>query len=51
MKTTPLRLAGPHAAFGQVMTKLRKMGFKKTAIMDEGILVWAQEGYPVRNGQ
>lgn len=43
--------ACPHAASGQVVTKLRKMGFKKTAIMDEGILVWAQEGYPVRNGQ
>ena len=42
--------ACPHAASGQVVSKLRKMGYKKTAIMDEGILVWAQQGYPVRNG-
>ena len=42
--------ACPHAASGQVVSKLRKMGYKKTAIMDEGILVWAQQGYSVRNG-
>ena len=42
--------ACPHAASGRVVTKLRKLGYKKTAIMDEGILVWAQQGYPVRHG-
>ena len=42
--------ACPHAASGQVVSKLRILGYKKTAIMDEGILVWAQQGFPVRNG-
>ncbi len=42
--------ACPHAASGEVISKLREYGFKKTAILDEGILVWAQLGYPVRHG-
>lgn len=42
--------ACPHAASGRVIRKLRNHGFKKTAILDEGILVWAQLGYPVQNG-
>jgi mono/diheme cytochrome c family protein/rhodanese-related sulfurtransferase len=42
--------ACPHAASGQVVKKLRDLGYQKTAIMDEGILVWAQMGYPVRSG-
>lgn len=42
--------ACPHAASERVMNTLRRNGFKNTAILDEGILVWAQLGYPVRNG-
>jgi mono/diheme cytochrome c family protein/rhodanese-related sulfurtransferase len=42
--------ACPHAASGQVISKLKKYGFKNTAILDEGILVWAQLGYPVQIG-
>ncbi|MEM8487099.1 MAG: c-type cytochrome [Bacteroidota bacterium] len=42
--------ACPHAASGRVIRKLRNHGFKNTAILDEGILVWAQLGYPVQNG-
>jgi cbb3-type cytochrome c oxidase subunit III len=43
--------ACPHAASGKVINTLRRYGFKHTAIIDEGILVWAQEGYPVQHGQ
>ncbi len=42
--------ACPHAASGRVVNTLRRHGFKNTAILDEGILVWSQLGYPVRNG-
>ena len=42
--------ACPHAASGQVISKLKKYGFKNTAILDEGILVWTQLGYPVQSG-
>lgn len=42
--------ACPHAASGRVQNTLRRHGFKNTAIIDEGILVWAQMGFPVRNG-
>ncbi|WP_436516081.1 c-type cytochrome [Ekhidna sp. To15] len=42
--------ACPHAASQRVVNTLIREGFKNTAIMDEGILVWAQMGYPVRNG-
>jgi mono/diheme cytochrome c family protein/rhodanese-related sulfurtransferase len=43
--------ACPHAASGRVIKTLRRYGYKNTAIIDEGILVWAQLGYPVKNGQ
>ena len=42
--------ACPHAASQRVMNTLKRHGFKNTAIIDEGILVWAQMGFPVRNG-
>ena len=42
--------ACPHAASGRVVRKLRNHGYKNTAILDEGILIWAQLGYPVRHG-
>ena len=43
--------ACPHAASQRVVNTLRRYGYQKTAIMDEGILVWAQMGFPVRSGQ
>lgn len=42
--------ACPHAASGRVVNTLRRHGFKNTAIIDEGVLVWAQLGYPVQHG-
>lgn len=42
--------ACPHAASARVVNTLKRHGFKKTAILDEGILVWSQLGYPVRSG-
>lgn len=43
--------ACPHAASAQVVNTLKRFGYKHTAILDEGILVWAQLGYPVQNGK
>lgn len=43
--------ACPHAASQRVVNTLKRYGFKNTAIIDEGILVWAQLGYPVRYGE
>lgn len=43
--------ACPHAASTQVVNTLKRFGYKNTAILDEGILVWAQRGYPVQYGQ
>lgn len=43
--------ACPHAASGRVINTLQRYGYQNTAILDEGILVWAQLGYPVRHGQ
>ena len=43
--------ACPHAASTQVVNTLKRFGYKHTAILDEGVLVWAQRGYPVQHGQ
>lgn len=43
--------ACPHAASEQVISTLRKYGFKNTAILDEGVLIWTQMGYPVQSGE
>jgi rhodanese-related sulfurtransferase len=43
--------ACPHAASDRVVNTLRRFKYKNTAILDEGILVWAQRGYPVQYGQ
>jgi cbb3-type cytochrome c oxidase subunit III len=43
--------ACPHAASSKVVNTLRRFGYKHTAILDEGILVWAQRGYPVEYGK
>lgn len=39
--------ACPHHASGAVVDELRKRGFMKTAVLDEGILGWKKLGYPV----
>jgi rhodanese-related sulfurtransferase/mono/diheme cytochrome c family protein len=38
--------ACPHHASGEVIDELRRRGYKRTAVLDEGILVWNQRGYP-----
>lgn len=43
--------ACPHAASLRVMSTLKRYGFENVSIIDEGILVWAQMGYPVMNGK
>jgi mono/diheme cytochrome c family protein/rhodanese-related sulfurtransferase len=43
--------ACPHAASEKVVSTLRRLGYKNTAIIDEGILVWTNRGYPVQYGQ
>ncbi len=40
----------PHAASGRVVDALRRQGFTNTAVLDEGIDFWAQQGYPVAHG-
>jgi len=42
--------ACPHAASGKVMDYLRADGFPKTAVLDEGVLVWTKRGYPIAHG-
>jgi mono/diheme cytochrome c family protein/rhodanese-related sulfurtransferase len=39
--------ACPHHASGVVVDELRKRGYKNTAIIDEGILYWSKQGYPI----
>ncbi len=43
--------ACPHAASSKVVNTLRRFGYKHTAIIDEGVLVWTQRGYPVQYGE
>ncbi|HEX6275308.1 MAG TPA: c-type cytochrome [Polyangiaceae bacterium] len=39
--------ACPHHASGEVVDALRRSGYAKTAVLDEGILVWRNLGYPL----
>ncbi len=39
--------ACPHHASGMVVDALRKLGHKRTAILDEGILEWRKRDYPL----
>jgi cytochrome c oxidase cbb3-type subunit 3 len=39
--------ACPHHASGEVVDALRRRGFPKAAVLDEGILFWRQKGYPL----
>ena len=43
--------ACPHHASGVIVDELRKSGFKKTAVLDEGILVWQQRRYPIASAE
>ncbi len=43
--------ACPHAASGRVMDTLREKGFENTAVIDEGVIEWAQRGYPMTYGR
>lgn len=42
--------ACPHAASVKARDALRKLGYPKVAVLDEGILAWRDRGYPVRGG-
>ncbi len=42
--------ACPHAASGHVVDALRAHGFAHTAILDEGIPWWIEQGYPIEAG-
>lgn len=39
--------ACPHHASGIIVDELRKRGYQHTAVIDEGILFWHQQGFPV----
>lgn len=39
--------ACPHHASGEVVDALRRRGFPNTAVLDEGILFWRKNGYPL----
>ena len=43
--------ACPHAASGRVVDQLRARGFANTAVLDEGIVVWQDRGYPMARGR
>jgi rhodanese-related sulfurtransferase len=40
--------ACPHAASGQVAAALREHGFEHAVVLDEGVKVWAERGYPIQ---
>lgn len=40
----------PHAASGAVMDALRELGFENTAVLDEGVYHWIEQGYPTEVG-
>lgn len=42
--------ACPHAASVKLRDALRKLGYPRVAVLDEGILAWRDRGYPVRGG-
>lgn len=43
--------ACPHAASGRVVAELRQRGYRNTAVMDEGIDYWREQGYPIEEGR
>lgn len=40
----------PHAESGQAADALRKAGWSKVRVLDEGFFVWKARGYPTRSG-
>lgn len=40
----------PHAASGHVIDALREAGFENTAVLDEGVFHWIEQGYPTESG-
>ncbi|TVQ87298.1 MAG: cytochrome c, diheme subunit of cytochrome bc complex peta [Deltaproteobacteria bacterium] len=42
--------ACPHAASGRVVRRLRAQGFEHAVVLDEGIVVWRERGYPLIEG-
>lgn len=40
----------PHAASGLVVDRLREFGLMNTAILDEGVFHWIDQGYPTEEG-
>lgn len=40
----------PHAASGAVVDALRAAGFENTAVLDEGVYHWIDQGYPTETG-
>lgn len=40
----------PHAASGVVVDALRARGFERTAVLDEGVYHWIDQGYPTETG-
>lgn len=40
----------PHAASGEVVDALREHGFENTAVLDEGVYHWIEQGYPTEEG-
>ena len=42
--------ACPHAASVKARDAFRKLGYKKVAVIDEGILTWRDRGYPTHAG-
>jgi mono/diheme cytochrome c family protein/rhodanese-related sulfurtransferase len=40
----------PHAASGAVVDTLRAAGFENTAVLDEGVYHWIDQGYPTETG-
>jgi mono/diheme cytochrome c family protein/rhodanese-related sulfurtransferase len=37
----------PHEESGRVLEELRKRGYTNTAVLDEGLFVWKEQGHPV----
>ncbi len=40
----------PHAASGEVVDRLREAGLTNTAVLDEGVYHWIEQGYPTESG-
>lgn len=40
--------AHPHAASGRVLDALRAHRITNAAIINEGVIVWPQRGYPIQ---